>query len=36
MIFKDDCPLREIMSVRRTLLIRRGRVLSTADLQFLV
>ena len=36
MIFKDDCSLGEIMSGRRTLLISRGRVLSTADLQFLV
>ena len=36
MMFKEDCSLGEIMRVRRTLLIRRGRVLSTADLQFLV
>ena len=36
MMFKDDCSLGEIMSGRRTLLIRRRRVLSTANLQFLV
>ena len=35
MMFEDDCFPGEIMSFRKTLLIRRRRVLSTKDLQFL-